>query len=117
MDKPPAPANVARQPGEAALAPRAQTEFAQDGVRHAAPGFHRDDLRAGDRIDGPARLIEPTGTGIVEPDWRAELDAKGALGLRPTRAAQRSHSRGPQVDPGMLEKCNDRSVSIAEHTG
>jgi 5-oxoprolinase (ATP-hydrolysing) len=49
---------------------------------HPTPVYHRDDLVPGDIIPGPAMLIEPTGTNIVEPGWWAELTIKGHLILQ-----------------------------------
>jgi 5-oxoprolinase (ATP-hydrolysing) len=117
MDRPEDPPGAPRTAGEPALAPRANTEFVSGGRRHAAPVLHRDDLRAGDRIAGPAMIIEPTGTVIVEPDWRAALDAKGALVLTRTRRAARAHAVGTTVDPVMLEVFNNLFMSIAEQMG
>ncbi|MBI3514052.1 MAG: 5-oxoprolinase, partial [Proteobacteria bacterium] len=61
MDRPAEPQAATRSRTEAALAPRARTEFVSAGQRHPAPVFHRDDLCAGDVIDGAAMIIEPTG--------------------------------------------------------
>ena len=117
MDRPPEPAAPTRDPAEPTLAPRAQTTLFSAGRRHATAVYHRDELRAGDHIDGAAMIIEPTGTVIVEPDWRATVTDGGALVLTRTREAQRAHAVGTTVDPVMLEVFNNLFMSIAEQMG
>ncbi|MGR3485614.1 MAG: hydantoinase B/oxoprolinase family protein [Paracoccaceae bacterium] len=68
-------------------------------------------------IDGPAIVVEPTGTNVVEPGWRAEADEMGNLIL--TRAAPRAttHAAGTEVDPVRLEVFNTLFMSVAERMG
>ncbi len=117
MERPPEPAAAQRDTGAAPLAPRAETVLFSAGARRAMPVFHRDDLRAGDHIDGAAMIIEPTGTVIVEPDWSAAVTDNGALVLTRRRAAPRAHAVGTTVDPVMLEVFNNLFMSIAEQMG
>jgi 5-oxoprolinase (ATP-hydrolysing) len=117
MERPPEPTCPARAPSDGDLAPRAATAFFSGGRAHDAAVLHRDDLRAGDAIDGPAMIIEPTGTVIVEPDWRATVNATGALVVTRTRTAARAHAVGTTVDPVMLEVFNNLFMSIAEQMG
>jgi 5-oxoprolinase (ATP-hydrolysing) len=49
---------------------------------YQTPVYQRDDLVPGDTINGPAILIESTGTNIVEPGWSATLTKKGHLILK-----------------------------------
>ncbi|RFP61000.1 MAG: 5-oxoprolinase [Limnothrix sp. CACIAM 69d] len=46
-----------------------------------APVFGRSDLQPGDRIVGPAVIVEPTGTNVIEPGWAATLGDRGGLVL------------------------------------
>lgn len=41
--------------------------------------YSRDLLRAGNRIDGPAVIVQMDATTLVPPGWRAEVDAVGNL--------------------------------------
>ncbi len=61
------------------LIPRKTVSIYTKGNWHEAGVFDRADLCAGDRIVGPAIIIEPTGTNAIEPDWVAELTAKNHL--------------------------------------
>jgi 5-oxoprolinase (ATP-hydrolysing) len=106
---------------------------------HDAPVYHRDDLCPGDRIPGPALIIEPTGTNVVEPGWGATLTTKGHLILR--KEASRTSSVGQATeavgdsevgqnrnskfkiqnsklpDPVLLEIFNNLFRAVAEEMG
>ncbi|MDC0598710.1 hydantoinase/oxoprolinase family protein [Gammaproteobacteria bacterium] len=45
------------------------------------PVYSRDDLKAGQRIIGPALIIEATSTTLIEAAWTAEVDNYGNLFL------------------------------------
>ncbi len=49
----------------------ARVPFYAEGQEYQAPVFNRADLRPGQTVDGPAIILDPTSTTIVEPDWRA----------------------------------------------
>ena len=79
-DQPPKP--VAQQPMYAA------------GTWHDAPIFKREDLQPRDRILGPALIVEPTGTNVIELGWQAELTEKGYLILTLSNEALRQGDDG-----------------------
>jgi 5-oxoprolinase (ATP-hydrolysing) len=84
----------------------------------AAPVYQRQDLRAGDRIAGPALLIEPTGTNVIEPGWLAELDDRQHLILTRTETADRpAETASAMPDPVLLEIFNNLVRAIAEEMG
>ena len=81
------------------------------------PVHRRDALQPGDRIDGPALVIEPNQTVVVEPGWRGEVTRRDHLMLarataRPTRIAV-----GTDADPIMLEVFNNLFMAIATQMG
>ena len=82
-----------------------------------APLYVRENLRAGDRLPGPAIVAEQNATTIVEPGWEAELTAHDHLLLsrRVPRAERRA--AGTQVDPVLLEVFNNLFMNIAEQMG
>ena len=98
--------------------PRLQsTTVFTEGHHHEIPIVDRDELRPGDRLTGPAIIIEPHGTNVIEPGWQAILTTRNHLVLtrvvpRETRAAI-----GTNVDPVMLEIFNNLFMSIAEQMG
>ncbi len=79
--------------------------------------FTRAQLAPGHRVDGPALIIEPNQTIVVEPGWQAELTAKDHLVLRRVIPLPRAAAIGTKADPVMLEVFNNLFMSIAEQMG
>ena len=52
------------------------------GRWHDARIFRRERLSPGQRVDGPALIIEANQTIVVEPGWRAEINAKDHVLMR-----------------------------------
>ena len=90
--------------GEAA--PISSVEAYMAGAFVTAPVYDRDRVPAGSQIDGPALIIEATGTTIVEPGWQAEMTAIGNLVLRRVVARAVRVAIGTTSDPVMLEVFN-----------
>ncbi|GAB5445765.1 hydantoinase B/oxoprolinase family protein [Gymnodinialimonas sp.] len=88
-----------------------------NGVWHDIPLVDRMTLSLGQSVDGPAILTEPTGTNMIEADWRATVAQGGNLILERTRPLERAEAIGTQVDPVMLEVFNNLFMSIAEQMG
>jgi 5-oxoprolinase (ATP-hydrolysing) len=93
------------------------TRLFTGGTWHDAPVFLRVGLEPGHCVAGPALIIEPHQTMVIEPHWQAEVTAKNHLLL--TRATKRETrtALGPNVDPVLLEVFNKRFTSIAEQMG
>ncbi|MFY0681147.1 MAG: hydantoinase B/oxoprolinase family protein [Thalassovita sp.] len=87
------------------------------GAWREVPLVARDGLAPGHSVTGPAIVVEPTGTNIVEPGWEAEAMAGGGLVLRRVEAISRDEAIGTQVDPVMLEVFNNLFMSIADQMG
>jgi 5-oxoprolinase (ATP-hydrolysing) len=77
----------------------------------------RRDLRPGERVAGPALIVEDFATTVVEPGWRAELTGRGDLLLARTEARPGRAAAGTTVDPVMLEIFNNLFMSVAEQMG
>ncbi len=96
--------------------PHTTADVFTHGVWHPAPVFLRADLAPGNRIEGPALIIEDHQTVMVEPEWQAEVTAKDHLLL--TRIKQKTEAQvGKKADPVMLEVFNNLFVSVAEQMG
>ena len=87
------------------------------GEEHDAPIYDRGDMTAGQRIEGPAIIREATATTVIEPGWRAEMNAGGDLVLTRVVPLPRREAIGTTVDPVMLEVFNNLFMSIAEQMG
>src|SRR5690606_15596566 len=64
--------------------PAHRSRFYSGGAWHDAAVFLRAQLARGHRVDGPAIIVEPHQTVVVEPGWRAEVTPKDHILL--TRA-------------------------------
>ena len=115
---------------EAAIDPETNAPAAQgaprprEGVRMRSGGewreaalHHRSDLRTGQRIVGPAVVIEPTATIVIEPGWRGALNRRGHLLLERHIERKRTEAIGTKADPVLLEVFNNLFMSIAEQMG
>ena len=80
------------------------------------PLVRRRDLRPGQRLDGPALIVEDFATTVAEPGWKAELTGLGDLLLSRVAAPERRLA-GTAVDPVMLEIFNNLFMSVAEQMG
>jgi 5-oxoprolinase (ATP-hydrolysing) len=105
-------------PGGAPLAPAGHVMWQVDSQEQRVPILERGAITAGDRIEGPAMIWEPTGTVIVDPGWQARLTDDGQLlltgGERQAHGAEADHRH---ADPVRLELYNNRFMSIAERMG
>ncbi|WP_299416131.1 hydantoinase B/oxoprolinase family protein [uncultured Sulfitobacter sp.] len=118
-------AEAVGQTGETVLLPESNEtapshRYAQmwsDGAVRDTPVIDRMHMRTGDTVQGPAILLDPTGTNILESGWQARCIDGGCLVLeRPTPLA-RNEAIGTQVDPVMLEVFNNLFMSIADQMG
>ena len=99
------------------LEAKAEVALYAGGTWSQAPVYDRGTLLSGDRIDGPAVIIEPTSTTVVDPGWQAELTRRDHLVLERVVALDRAAAVGTDVDPVMLEVFNNLFMSIAEQMG
>ncbi len=103
-----------------------------DNQWQETPVFVRGDLPRNAVVTGPALIIEPTGTTVIEPHWQAALTADGQLCLTHVAnsgpvATLKGATTGAAVsapaashnapDPIFLEVFNNRLMSIAEQMG
>jgi 5-oxoprolinase (ATP-hydrolysing) len=108
--------------GDQPMLPSAPTSrrFFSGGTWHDAAVHVRAALPTGQTIAGPAIILEPHQTVVVEPGWTATLTQSSDLVLtraapRGTRAATSADASRP--DPVLLEVFNNRFMGIAEDMG
>ena len=97
--------------------PARRTKFFSGGKWHRALVYKREALLPGQKVGGPAIVIEPHQTVVVEHGWQSTLTAKNHLVLRRVRKRKRAHAIGTRADPVMLEVFNNLFMSIAEQMG
>lgn len=100
--------------------------FMQGGYQQT-PFYHREYLRADTVIQGPAIILEKTGTIVIEPHWQAECRADGGLVLQRKIAKAQCVSANAKenrlenvdhiADPVLLALFSKRFMSIAEQMG
>ncbi|URD60888.1 hydantoinase B/oxoprolinase family protein [Sphingomonas sp. KRR8] len=81
------------------------------------PCHHRNELGAGQRVDGPALIIDAASTTVVDAGWRADRADDGTLVLERAVPLQRARAGGTEVDPIRLEIFNNLFMAIAEEMG
>ncbi|MBZ3695774.1 hydantoinase B/oxoprolinase family protein [Phyllobacterium calauticae] len=91
--------------------------FYSQGSAHDAAVVLRDAMQPGQRLTGPAIIIEPNQTIVIEDGWQAELTAKNHIVLKRIRALPDRSAIGTKADPVMLEIFNNLFMSIAEQMG
>ena len=81
------------------------------------PTIERTAMNNGEVIAGPALIIDPGSTTVVEEGWQARLADEGSLILTRASAPKRDRAAGTAVDPVRLEIFNNLFMAIAEEMG
>jgi 5-oxoprolinase (ATP-hydrolysing) len=97
--------------------PARATRFFSHGAWREANVFLREALAVGAEVDGPALIIEPHQTIVVEHGWRAAITAKNHVLMTRVEPMPRREAIGSKADPVMLEIFNHLFMSIAEQMG
>jgi len=97
--------------------PTRHVKFFSGGQWHRAAIYLRDQLSPGHTISGPAIVIEPHQTIVVEHGWAAAITTRNHLVLRRIKTLARRRAVGTKADPVMLEVFNNLFMSIAEQMG
>jgi 5-oxoprolinase (ATP-hydrolysing) len=97
--------------------PARRTQFFSGGSWRKAAVYTREQLKPGHKVKGPAIVIEPHQTIVVEDGWQAELTARNHLVLSRIVKLKRVAAIGTKADPVMLEVFNNLFMSIAEQMG
>lgn len=93
------------------------TKIFSNGEWHETGIYFRKDLKPGNQINGPALIIEPHQTIVVEPEWKAEINALDHIVLKRSIRKSRTAAIGTTADPVMLEVFNNLFMTIAEQMG
>jgi 5-oxoprolinase (ATP-hydrolysing) len=102
---------------QAAAKPVAEAAVFTGGTSHRAPVYDRAQMRPGESLEGPAIVVEANATTVVEPGWRARLDARRTLILERTVPRPDRATVTAKADPVMLEVFNHLFMAIAEQMG
>ncbi len=103
--------------GGKAPKPLAEVEAYIDGAPVQTKVFDRSDFSPGQRVKGPAVIIEANATTVVEQGWAAEVTSRNHLMLRRFKRRPGQSRVGTELDPVMLELFNNLFMSAAEQMG
>jgi 5-oxoprolinase (ATP-hydrolysing) len=101
----------------APLKPVSSVKLFSHGQSHAAPVYDRASLDPGDVIRGPAIIVEPNSTIVIDPHWQAEFRRDGNIVMSATASRATILDTTAQADPVRLEIYNALFMSIAEQMG
>ncbi len=95
------------------------TENAQrsDAAYVDAAVYKKEQMVGEQKITGPAVVLEPNSTVVVEPGWTARLTDNGNIVLERTTEIEAQRELGTDADPVRLEIFNNLFMSIAEQMG
>ncbi len=106
------------EPASREAATDTNTRIFCGGAWREAGVFRREGLAAGDRVRGPALIIEANQTIVVEPGWTARLTEAGHVVMSRHEKMQRVRAAGASAaDPILLEVFNNLFMNIAEQMG
>lgn len=97
-------------------APVGQKEILFDGSMHAAPVYERSGAAAGTALDGPALVLDPYNTIVIELGWKAEVLKDGSLQLKAGKFPKVTSGKS-RPEAVELELFTHRFTSIAEKMG
>ena len=101
-----------------AAAPQVRTtEMVVHGRRRSVPMYMRDELQSGQKVTGPAIVIEATSTIVVDEGWQATLRASGDLILTASKSAKERETVSTKADPIQIELFHRRFAATAERMG
>jgi len=82
----------------------------------STPVYQRTDLRFSHQIDGPAIILDPYSTTIIEPRWHAKIQNQGTIELTHKETSDNRHAAN-YSEAINLELFTNRFTSIAEEMG
>ncbi|WP_338465662.1 hydantoinase B/oxoprolinase family protein [Novosphingobium sp. ZN18A2] len=107
---------VAALPAQSAP-PLADARFYSGGAWRTAPLHDRAGLADAAEIEGPALVVDPVSTIVIEPGWKGRVDALGNLILTRVAARKSSGRDNTALDPVRLEIMGAMFMAVAEEMG
>ncbi len=122
--EPPPPVTPSAMSSATTPTPTAITRIFHGGQWHRAAIYHRATLSPGAEIAGPAIVVEPHQTVVIDPGWQLKLTRHNNIVLTRNPVALSASAAPPPVapaldqpDPARVELYNNRFMAIAEDMG
>jgi 5-oxoprolinase (ATP-hydrolysing) len=96
---------------------RHERMFSGGRFRDDVPVFARESLSTACPVEGPALVLEDTGTIVIDDGFQLRLESDGCIVLDDRTGAQARVELDAAVDPVQLEIFNNLYMSIAEQMG
>ncbi len=100
-----------------ALGEPRRSRFYSQGAWQDCDVLKIDEMPSGMVQPGPALIIEPHQTIVVEPGWQAEITRARAVVLSRTEETSHTRQAGEVADPVLLEVFANLFMQIAEEMG
>jgi 5-oxoprolinase (ATP-hydrolysing) len=95
-----------------------RARFYSHGAWHETPVVIAQKGATARELDGPALIVEPHQTIVVEPGWQAQIvPAQGTILTRTAPSAVARRASAEKVDPVLLEVLANLFMAIAEEMG
>ncbi len=102
----------------AKTSPAGETHILFNKTKHASPVYHRESLKPGTEITGPALILDPHSTTVIEPGWSGRLLAVGTWIIQKMNLAENKNQAGEgRSEEVQLQLYTNRFTSIAEQMG
>jgi 5-oxoprolinase (ATP-hydrolysing) len=97
------------------------TEKPKTDVNFSWPLYRSCDLTPGTKLRGPAVILDPHSTNVIEPGWKGELTNDGSWLIQKIRGFSKSNPGGlnhePRPEAVQLQLYTNRFRSVADQMG
>jgi 5-oxoprolinase (ATP-hydrolysing) len=97
--------------------PAAEAPLFLSGQWRRALVWNRDDISEGMNVEGPALIVEPHATTVLEIGWKVKMTSERNLILERAFPRRTRVEVGSEMDPVQLELFHNLFFSVAEQMG
>ncbi|MCC5905509.1 MAG: hydantoinase B/oxoprolinase family protein [Balneolaceae bacterium] len=103
--------------------PSGETEILHNKTSHTSPFYHRKSLKTGAEIAGPALILDPHSTTVIEPGWEGQLlddgtwilsSLQGFSSKNPDKSANSGHSERNLQGFSTENQVNTKSKDLSK---
>ncbi len=94
-----------------------ETEILYNKISHTSPLYHRESLKPGAEIAGPALILDPHSTTVIEPGWKGQLLGDGTWITQKQNLTDSKNLMGLRPEAVQLQLYTNRFRSVADQMG